>query len=87
MNKSGEHWSDNFPYWAMVDIIKLFWGNLDFPNIKKSKNSWFWCMNLYRMWKQCHFMPNYTFNVFVAFKNVYFIVSVLIKAKNSFAIT
>ena len=36
-------------------LRNFFGGNLDFPKNTKSKKCLFWCLNLYKMAKQCYF--------------------------------
>ena len=53
---------------SVVDVIKIFWGNLDFPKIKTlnkiGSNVW----TCTKMWKLCYFKQNFTLELFVAFK-------------------
>ena len=47
----------------VINVIKLFGGNLDFPKIKKFKKSLFWCMNLHNNVKTI-FKQNYIFTAY-----------------------
>ena len=53
----------------VVNVVKLFRGNLDFPKIKKLKKSLFWCLNLHKNVKTMNaiLMQNFSLKLFIAF--------------------
>ena len=51
----------------VVNVVKLFRGNLDFPKIKKLKKSLFWCLNLHKNIKTKQFLAK------IYSKRVYFL--------------
>ena len=57
----------------VVNVIKrFFWGNLDFPKIKKLNIA---CSNVWtctKMWKQCYFYQSYTKKLFISYKISYY---------------
>ena len=53
----------------VVNVVKLFRGNLDFPKIKKLKKSLFWCLNLHKNVKTMNAIltQNFSLKLFIAF--------------------
>ena len=60
-----------YPTCNVIDVIRLFGGNLDFPKIKKLKNVWSESETAQKCENNAIFKQIYTIKLFIAFKIVY----------------